>query len=118
VPAIAGVVFTGGGHVSTIENPVPRPAPARRHHLARGIPAVNVLQEWIGGGNDRAAQASLLRQSDLYGRAVIAPAAAVTENPITDTLIMIRSSGSSRASGPRWSTHRMAMRIGSARPKA
>jgi hypothetical protein len=52
-----------------------------------GIPAVNVLQEWIGGGNDRAAQASLLRQSDLYGRAVIAPAAAVTENPITDTLI-------------------------------
>src|SRR4030095_15592427 len=66
-----------------------------------GILAVNVLQEWIGGGNDRAAQASLLRQSDLYGRAVIAPAAAVTENPITDTLsqadlVMLSNHGTSR----------------------
>jgi uncharacterized membrane protein len=42
-----------------------------------GILAVNVLQVRIGTGNDRAAQASLLRQSDLYGRAVITPAAAV-----------------------------------------
>jgi uncharacterized membrane protein len=42
-----------------------------------GILAVNVLQVRIGRGNDRAAQASLLRQSDLYGRAVIAPAAVV-----------------------------------------
>jgi putative copper export protein len=42
-----------------------------------GIPAVNVLQVRTGSGNDRAAQASLLHQSDLYGRAVIAPAAAV-----------------------------------------
>jgi hypothetical protein len=38
VPAIAGVVFTGGGHVSTIENLFHFPAPARRHHLARGHP--------------------------------------------------------------------------------
>jgi putative copper export protein len=42
-----------------------------------GILAVNALQVRIGRGNNRAAQASLLRQSDLYGRAVIAPAAAV-----------------------------------------
>jgi uncharacterized membrane protein len=42
-----------------------------------GILAVNVLQVRIGTGNDRAAQESLLRQSDLYGRAVITPAAAV-----------------------------------------
>lgn len=35
------------------------------------------MQVRIGTGNDRAAQASLLRQSDLYGRAVITPAAAV-----------------------------------------
>jgi hypothetical protein len=66
-PAIAGVVFTGGGHVSTIENLF-----HLLHQLAAviwlgGIPAVNVLQEWIGGGNDRAAQASLPRQSDPSG---------------------------------------------------
>jgi putative copper export protein len=85
VPAIAGVVFTEDGHVSTIENLF-----HLLHQLAAiiwlwGIPAVNVLQEWIDRGNDRAAQASLPRQSDPYGPAVIAPAAAVTENPITDT---------------------------------
>jgi putative copper export protein len=71
VPAIAGVVFTRGGHVYTIENLV-----HLLHQLAAiiwlgGIPAVNVLQEWIGSGNDQAAQASLPRQSDLYGPAVI-----------------------------------------------
>jgi putative copper export protein len=76
-PVAAGVVFTGGGHVYTIEN---------LFHFLRqlaaiiwlgGILAVNVLQVRIGTGNDRAAQASLLRQSDLYDRAVITPAAAV-----------------------------------------
>jgi uncharacterized membrane protein len=39
---------------------------------------VNVLQVLTGRGHDRAAQGSLLRLSDLYGRAVIAPAAALT----------------------------------------
>jgi uncharacterized membrane protein len=39
---------------------------------------VNVLQVLTGRGGDRAAQGSLLRLSDLYGRAVIAPAAALT----------------------------------------
>jgi uncharacterized membrane protein len=43
-----------------------------------GILAVNVLQVRLGSRQDRAAQESLLRQTDLYGRAVIAPAAAIT----------------------------------------
>jgi uncharacterized membrane protein len=43
-----------------------------------GVLTVNVLQVLTGSGHDRAAQGSLLRLSDLYGRAVIAPAAAVT----------------------------------------
>jgi putative copper export protein len=43
-----------------------------------GVLTVNVLQVLTGRGHDRAAQASLLRLSDLYGRAVIAPAAALT----------------------------------------
>jgi uncharacterized membrane protein len=43
-----------------------------------GVFTVNVLQVLVGRGSDRAAQASLLRLSDLYGRAVIAPAAALT----------------------------------------
>jgi uncharacterized membrane protein len=43
-----------------------------------GVLTVNVLQVLTGKGHDRAAQASLLRLSDLYGRAVIAPAAALT----------------------------------------
>jgi hypothetical protein len=83
--AIAGVVFTRGGHVYTIET-WSTSCTSSPPSSGSGIPAVNVLQEWIGSGNDQAAQASLRRQSDLYGRAVIAPAAAVTENPITDTL--------------------------------
>src|SRR6266508_3946116 len=40
--------------------------------------AVNVMQVLVGRGDDRAAQAALLRLGDLYGRAVIAPAAALT----------------------------------------
>jgi uncharacterized membrane protein len=43
-----------------------------------GVLTVNVLQVLTGRGHDRAAQVSLLRLSDLYGRAVIAPAAALT----------------------------------------
>jgi uncharacterized membrane protein len=43
-----------------------------------GVLTVNVLQVLTGRGHDRAAQGSLLRLSDLYGRAVIAPAAAFT----------------------------------------
>jgi uncharacterized membrane protein len=43
-----------------------------------GVLTVNVLQVLVGRGSDRAAQASLLRLSDLYGRAIIAPAAALT----------------------------------------
>lgn len=43
-----------------------------------GVFTVNVLQVLVGRGSDHAAQASLLRLSDLYGRAVIAPAAALT----------------------------------------
>ena len=43
-----------------------------------GVLTVNLLQVLLGRGRDRAAQGSLLRLSDLYGRAVIAPAAAVT----------------------------------------
>jgi uncharacterized membrane protein len=43
-----------------------------------GVLTVNVLQVLVGGGRDRAAQGSLLRLGDLYGRAVIAPAAALT----------------------------------------
>jgi hypothetical protein len=102
VPAIAGVVFTKGGRVYTIENPF-HSCTSSPPSSGSGIPAVNVLQEWIGSGNDQAAQASLPRQSDLYGRAVIAPAAAVTENPITDTLsqadlVMLSNHGTSRGS--------------------
>jgi uncharacterized membrane protein len=43
-----------------------------------GLLAVNVLQVRLGSRQDRAAQASLLHQTDLYGRAVIAPGATVT----------------------------------------
>jgi putative copper export protein len=43
-----------------------------------GVLTVNVLQVLTGRGQERAAKASLLRLSDLYGRAVIAPAAALT----------------------------------------
>jgi uncharacterized membrane protein len=43
-----------------------------------GVLTVNVLQVVIGRGQDRAGQAALLRLSDLYGRAVLGPAAAVT----------------------------------------
>ena len=43
-----------------------------------GVLTVNVLQVLTGKGHDRTAQASLLRLSDLYGRTVIAPAAALT----------------------------------------
>ena len=43
-----------------------------------GVLTVNVLQVLTGKGHDRAAQVSLLRLSDLYGRTVIAPAAALT----------------------------------------
>jgi uncharacterized membrane protein len=43
-----------------------------------GVLTVNVLQVLVGGGRDRAARGSLLRLGDLYGRAVIAPAAALT----------------------------------------
>jgi putative copper export protein len=39
-----------------------------------GVLTLNVLAVRVGRGPDRAAQASLLRLSDLYGRAVIAPA--------------------------------------------
>jgi uncharacterized membrane protein len=42
-----------------------------------GVLTVNVLQVALGRGQDLAAQGPLLRLSDLYGRAVIAPAAAV-----------------------------------------
>jgi putative copper export protein len=42
-----------------------------------GILALNVLQVRLGNEQDRAAQKSLLRHSDLYGRAVIGPAAVV-----------------------------------------
>jgi uncharacterized membrane protein len=43
-----------------------------------GVLTVNVLQILTGRSQDRAAQESLLHLSDLYGRAVIAPAAALT----------------------------------------
>jgi putative copper export protein len=43
-----------------------------------GVLTVNILQLLTGRGRDRAAQASLLRLSDLYGRAVISAAAAAT----------------------------------------
>jgi uncharacterized membrane protein len=43
-----------------------------------GVLAVNVLQLLSARGPDRAHQGSLLRLSDLYGRVVIAPAAAAT----------------------------------------
>src|SRR4029450_10435614 len=43
-----------------------------------GVLTVNVLQVLTGRGHDRAAQGSLLGLSDLYGRAIIAPAAALT----------------------------------------
>ena len=43
-----------------------------------GVLTVNVLQVFVSRGGDRAGQASLLRLSDLYGRAVIGPAAGLT----------------------------------------
>jgi uncharacterized membrane protein len=43
-----------------------------------GVLTVNLLQVLVSRGDDQAAQASLLRLGDLYGRAVIAPAAAFT----------------------------------------
>jgi PASTA domain len=43
-----------------------------------GVITLNVLAVRVGMGADRAAQAALLRLSDLYGRAVIAPAGIVT----------------------------------------
>ena len=43
-----------------------------------GVLALNVLAVRVGSGPDRAAQASLLRLSDVYGRAVIAPAGILT----------------------------------------
>jgi uncharacterized membrane protein len=43
-----------------------------------GVLALNALQLLHGRGNDRAAQGSLLQLTDLYGRAVIAPAAILT----------------------------------------
>jgi putative copper export protein len=43
-----------------------------------GVLTLNVLLALLGRGQDRAAQGSLLRLSDRYGRAVIAPAAALT----------------------------------------
>ena len=42
-----------------------------------GVLPVNVLQVRLSKGRDRAAVAPLLRLAELYGRAVIAPAAAV-----------------------------------------
>jgi putative copper export protein len=42
-----------------------------------GVQAVNVLQVRLGKGRDRAAVAPLLRLAEVYGQAVIAPAAAV-----------------------------------------
>jgi putative copper export protein len=43
-----------------------------------GVAALNVLQLQMGRGPDRAALGPLLRRSDRYGRAVIAPAGVVT----------------------------------------
>ena len=43
-----------------------------------GVLTVNVLQVLTGRGHERAGQGSLLGLSDLYGRAIIAPAAALT----------------------------------------
>jgi uncharacterized membrane protein len=43
-----------------------------------GVITLNVLAVRIGRGPDRAAQAGLLRLSDLYGRAVLAPAGVLT----------------------------------------
>jgi putative copper export protein len=43
-----------------------------------GVLALNVLQLQVGRGPDRVALGPLLRRSDRYGRAVIAPAGVVT----------------------------------------
>jgi uncharacterized membrane protein len=43
-----------------------------------GVLALNVLQLQVGRGQDRAALGPLLRRTDMYGRAVIAPAGLVT----------------------------------------
>jgi uncharacterized membrane protein len=43
-----------------------------------GVLTLNVLAIRIGRGADRSVQAAVLRLSDLYGRAVIAPAGALT----------------------------------------
>jgi uncharacterized membrane protein len=77
-PVAVGGVSTGGRRVFTVENLF-----HFLHQLSAivwlgGLLAVNVLQVRLGSRQDRAAQESLLRQTDLYGRAVIAPAAAIT----------------------------------------
>jgi hypothetical protein len=41
--------------------------------VAGGVLTLNLLTVRVGGGPDRTTQASLLRLSDLYGHAVIAP---------------------------------------------
>jgi uncharacterized membrane protein len=43
-----------------------------------GVLTLNVLAVRVGRGADRSVQAAVLRLSDLYGRAVIAPAGALT----------------------------------------
>lgn len=51
-----------------------------------GVLALNVLAVRVGSGPDRASQATLLRLSDVYGRAIIAPAGILTL--ITGLLLM------------------------------
>jgi putative copper export protein len=53
-----------------------------------GVLALNILQLQAGRGPDRAALGPVLRRSDLYGRAVIAPAGAVTL--LTGILLVIQ----------------------------
>jgi uncharacterized membrane protein len=53
-----------------------------------GVVALNILQLQVGRGPDRAALGPVLRRSDLYGRAVIAPAGVVTL--LTGILLVIQ----------------------------
>jgi putative copper export protein len=53
-----------------------------------GVVALNILQLQVGRGPDRAALGPVLRRSDLYGRAVIAPAGAMTL--LTGILLVIQ----------------------------